>query len=133
MKPIYKTTTNTIKKIAAIFAIIAFSNTGNAATIYINSSTGNDLSGDGTAGLPYQTFHKAYSVAVSGDIIDATGTFTWTDASETGDISQTGYVLDKNLTIRGKGRDITFFQAAASRGTADRSVFFVSANRTVTF
>jgi len=119
--------------ILGITGTVLFSGFSHAATIYINSSTGNDAAGDGSITTPYLTFHKAYSVAISGDIIDATGTFTWTDATELGDVTQTGYVLDKNLTIRGKGRDLTYFQAASSRGIADRSVFFVSANRTVTF
>ncbi|MFN5910093.1 MAG: T9SS type A sorting domain-containing protein [Bacteroidota bacterium] len=138
MKSLYQFSMTRIQKskgkmLLIILGALLFQTTGNAATIFINSSTGNDLSGDGSAGLPYQSFHKAYSLAVSGDIIDATGTFTWTDATEVGDVSQTGYILDKNLTIRGKGRDFTFFQAASTRGVADRSVFFVSANRTITF
>jgi hypothetical protein len=137
MNTIYTTTKKMNKNMTgkSLLLICSFflSTLSQAATIYINSSSGNDLSGDGSAALPFLTFHKAYTTAVSGDVIDATGTFTWTDATELGDIAQTGYVLDKNLTIRGKGRDFTFFQAASTRGTADRSVFFVSANRTVTF
>jgi hypothetical protein len=133
----YTTTKTLNKKMTgrSLLLICSFflSTLSHAATIYISSATGNDLSGDGSAVLPYRTFHKAYSLALSGDVIDATGTFTWTDATELGDIAQTGYILDKNLTIRGKGRDFTYFQAASTRGTADRSVFFVSANRTVTF
>jgi hypothetical protein len=31
---------------------------------------------------PYKTFHKGYTEASSDDIIDLTGTFTWTDAAE---------------------------------------------------
>jgi hypothetical protein len=137
MKPLYRNHKRSVIKMTGSFYLFLCTflliNQSQAATIYINSSTGNDLSGDGSAALPYLTFHKAYTMAVSGDVIDATGTFTWTDATELGDVAQTGYVLDKNLTIRGKGRDLTFFQGASSRGTADRSVFFVSANRTVTF
>jgi hypothetical protein len=137
MKTRYTTPKTLNKKMTgrSLLLICSFflSSLSHAATIYISSATGNDLSGDGSAVLPYRTFHKAYSLALSGDVIDATGTFTWTDATELGDIAQTGYILDKNLTIRGKGRDFTYFQASSTRGTADRSVFFVSANRTVTF
>ena len=51
-------------------------------TIFSNSITGNDSTGDGSSGSPYKTFHKAYTNASSGDYIDLTGTFTWTDADE---------------------------------------------------
>jgi hypothetical protein len=61
------------------------------------------------------------------------GTFTWTDADETGDTTGTGYSLSKNLTIVGQGRTSTIIQASDTRGLADRMVFFVSANITVTF
>ncbi len=114
----------------SIFSISFFSN---SAVIYTNSSTGNDISGNGTSSAPYQSFYKAYTMAVSGDEIVATGIFTWTNAIEIGDISETGFIIDKNLIIRGSGRNETFFQAASQRGVADRSVFFVNPNRTVTF
>ena len=102
-----------------------------ATTIYANSASGNDSSGNGTAGNPYKTFHKAYTVAASGDTIDLTGTFTWTDSGETGDASGTGYTISKNLTIQGQSRS-TIVQAASTRNTADRMVFFINTGATVT-
>jgi hypothetical protein len=69
-------------------------------TIYVNSSTGNDVSGTGANAAPYKTFNKAYTTAASGDTIDLSGTFGWTDASETGDAGITGYTLAKNITVR---------------------------------
>ena len=102
-----------------------------ATTIYANSATGNDSSGNGTAGNPYKTFQKAYTVAASGDTIDLTGTFTWTDSGETGDTSGLGYVISKNLTIQGQSRS-TIVQAASTRNTADRMVFFINGGATVT-
>jgi hypothetical protein len=103
-----------------------------SSVVYANSSTGSDSSGDGTAGSPYQTFHKAYISAASGNTIDLTGTFTWTNGGEAGDTAPAGYSLSKNLTIRGQSRS-TIIQAASTRNTADRSLFFVNANTSVTF
>jgi hypothetical protein len=82
-----------------------------AATIYTNSISGNDSTGDGTSGSPYKTFTKAYTAASSGDTIDLTGTFTWTDADETLDVATTGVTLQKNLTIQGQSADETIIQA----------------------
>lgn len=104
-----------------------------AATIYSNSSTGDDATGSGTSGAPYKTFHKAYTSASSGDTINLTGTFTWTDAAETGDAATSGYTLSKNLTIQGQGADVTTVQAHASDNTADRRVFTVANTYAVTF
>ncbi|PCI90161.1 hypothetical protein COB18_01855 [Candidatus Kaiserbacteria bacterium] len=118
-----------------LFATIIFVGTASnvsAATIYTNSSTGNDTTGDGTSGAPYKTFHKAYTEASTNDIIDVTGVFDWTNADEAGDSSTTGYTLSKNLTINGQGAATTFIQSAATTNTADRRVFTVPLANTVT-
>lgn len=99
--------------------------TAEAATIYANSATGNDTTGDGTLGSPYKTFHKAYTAASSTDTINLTGTFSWTDADETGDTSTTGYTLSKTLTIVGQGADETIIQAATTSSSGDRRVFTI--------
>ena len=52
-------------------------------TRHVNSVTGNDANA-GTIGDPYKTFHRAYTVAASGDIISLTGTFDWSATDETG-------------------------------------------------
>lgn len=107
--------------------------TAMAATIYVNSSTGDDTTGNGGTGSPYKTFNKAYTVAAaSGDTIDLTGTFDWSNASETGDTSGSGYTLAKSLTIQGQGASSTFIQASSTENTADRRVFTVNAGTTVT-
>ncbi len=116
-----------------LFSFLFFPSAVSAATIYTNSASGNDTSGDGSVGAPYKTFHKAYTSASSGDIIDATGTFTWTDADETGDATTSGYTLAKNLTIQGQGPANTIFQAAASEATANRRVFTISNGFAITF
>lgn len=103
-----------------------------ASTVHADASTGDDATGDGTSANPYRSFHKAYSMVNAGGTIRLAGTFTWTDADEAGDVSGTGYTLAKNLTILGDGRSSTIVQAASTRGTADRMVFFVAANTTVT-
>lgn len=64
-----------------------------AATVYVNSTTGNDSTGDGSSGSPYRTFHKAYTSSTVGDTLDLTGTFNWSDTAETGDASTSGYTL----------------------------------------
>lgn len=102
-------------------------------TIYTNYNLGNVATGEGTSGNPYKTFHKAYTQASSGDIIDLTGTFDWTNADETGDASTTGYSLLKNLTIKGQSAAATIIQAASSSGSADRSLFTINDGYTITF
>ncbi|MCA9371478.1 Ig-like domain-containing protein [Candidatus Woesebacteria bacterium] len=104
----------------------------NAATIYVDSSTGNDSTGDGSSGTPYKTFHKGYTSSSAGDTIDLTGTFTWADADETGDTSTSGYTIGKNLTIQGQTADTTILQAASSDNTADRRIFSISSGVTAT-
>ncbi|RMG72277.1 MAG: hypothetical protein D6722_05660 [Bacteroidetes bacterium] len=97
-----------------------------AATIYINANTGDDATGDGSSGNPYQTFDKGYTMAVNGDILDLTGTFDWSVQS-TNIASPTGYTIAKNLTIQGQGMDQTFIQAQSSKGTSiERMVFYFS-------
>ncbi len=110
-----------------LFPIYVFS-----ATIYVNSSTGNDSTGTGTSGSPYLTFNKAYTMSSSGDTINLTGTFDWSNASETGDSSTSGYTLSKNLTITGQTADATIIQASSTAYTANRRIFTVSSSATVT-
>ena len=114
------------KMINSILVILfALSTSLMGATIYVNSSSGDDTN-DGSSGSPYKTFHQGYTAAVSGDIIDLTGTFTWTDAAESGDAATTGYTIAKNLTIQGQGAGATYIQAASTENSADRSVFKIS-------
>jgi len=96
-------------------------------TIYVNSSTGNDSTGDGTSGNPYKTFHKGYTSVVDDDTLDMTGTFTWSDAGETGDASDSGYTIAKDIVIVGRGASSTIFQSASAIDSSDRRVFTVSA------
>ena len=118
---------NVLALFFVLYSIAAFSQT----TIYVNSSTGNDTSGDGTSLTPYKTFTKGYTSASSGDTIDLTGTFTWTDADETGDAAGSGYTLSKNLTIRGQGPGSTIIQAHSSENSADRKVLSIGSSQTV--
>lgn len=117
------------------FAVVLFlsgASSASAATIYANASTGNDSTGDGSLSAPYATFHKAYTIASAGDTIDLTGTFTWTNAGETGDAATTGYTLGKNLSIVGQASNQTYIQAATASTTADRRVFTISSGVVVT-
>lgn len=113
------------------FVLLCFAGSVSAATIYINSNTGDDTTGDGTSGAPYATFHKGYTVASDSDTLNLTGTFDWTDADETGDASNTGYTLNKDLTIQGQGASETFIQADDTYHTADRGVFYILSGKTV--
>mgnify|MGYP000398037725 CR=1 FL=1 len=117
--------------------IPVFSTTAEAAstTVYVNANTGNDSTGDGSSSNPYKTFTKGYSMAASGDTLDLTGTFTWTDADETGDSAETadtttqstnGFTIDKNMTIQGHGVGTTIIQAGTSLSDSSSRVFFVN-------
>lgn len=116
----------------ALVMLLAVSGSLTAATVYVNYSTGNDTTGDGSSESPYKTFHKGYTEASTSDTLDLTGTFDWTNADETGDAVTSGYTISKNLTIQGQGATSTFIQAASAIDTADRRVFTTS-NYDVTF
>ena len=116
-----------------LILIILFFTNVNATSIYVNYNSGNDVSGNGTSGSPYKTFHKVYTMATTSDTIYLSGTFTWTNSDETGDIANTGYTIGKNLTIIGEGPGNTIVQAHSSANSADRKVFNISNNMTVTF
>jgi hypothetical protein len=104
--------------------LICFSyTTYGQTTVYVNSTSGDDTTGNGTLGSPYQSFHKGYTETLSGDIFDLTGTFDWTNADESGDSAISGYTISKNLTIQGQGASTTFIQAASTENSADRRVF----------
>ena len=115
--------------LTGVFLMLPLS--ASAATLYVNSSTGSDSTGDGSVGTPYTTFYKGYTTANANDTLNLTGTFTWTDADETGDAATTGYTLGKNLTIVGQGSDQTYIQAATASTTASARVFTISTGVTV--
>lgn len=117
--------------VICFLALFATSQNASAATVYVNSATGNDTIGDGSSSTPYKTFYKGYTAVVSGDVLDLTGTFTWTDADETGDVVTTGYTIGKNLIIQGEGAGQTIIQAASSYAAGDRAVLNISVGYTV--
>ncbi|MCK4272793.1 hypothetical protein KAX22_09090, partial [bacterium] len=128
-----------MKKLSLIPVIIlilglAMSASLMAATVYVNYSTGNDASGDGSSGSPYKSFHKGYTMASNGDILDLTGTFSWDNAEETGgQNSVTGYTINKNITIQGQAADETTVGAYSSfEYYGNRRVFTISSGITVT-
>jgi hypothetical protein len=124
-----------MKKFIALITfllIVTVVQMGNAQTVYVNSTTGNDATGNGTSGSPYKTFYKGYTMASTGNTINLTGTFTWTDAGETGDAATTGYTISKNLTINGQGSGVTIIQAATTENNADRRVFTIGSGYSVT-
>ena len=100
--------------------------------IYVNSATGND-SGNGSLDSPYKTFYKGYTEASSGDTLSLSGTFTWTDVDETGDIVGEGFILSKHLTLKGDNPSTTIIQSASTSNTADRRVFKINNGYQVTF
>ncbi len=72
---------------------------------------------DGT--MDHVTISSAIASAVPGDVIDVWGIITETDI-----------VIDKNLTIQGKGAESTIVQGASSKGTAGGRIFFINPNVT---
>lgn len=112
-----------------LFSLISFAQ---SATIYSNSSTGNDLTGNGTQGNPYKSFHKAYQMVTAGGTIYLTGTFDWTLTEEAGDATLTGYTIAKNISIIGNGADQTYIQAHPTANTTERRVFTINAGVTAT-
>ncbi len=122
---------NSLYKTTFFIALLLGSQGANAATIYTNATTGSDITGDGTIGNPYASFHLAYTNASAGDTLALSGTFDWTNADETGDVAVTGYSLVKNLTIIGEGSNVTFIQAASAPNTATSCVFTI--NHDITF
>jgi hypothetical protein len=116
----------------SVLSMVLFFQFGYSQTIYVNSSTGNDATGNGSSGSPYKTFNKGYTIAAAGNTINLAGTFTWTDADETGDAATSGYTINKNLTITGQGAGQTIIQAAATENTADRRVISIGYGYSVT-
>lgn len=114
-----------------VFALVCSAITFAQTTIYVNSISGDDTTGDGTMGTPYKTFHKGYTIASSGDVLDLTGTFNWNDADETGDVTTNGYMLAKSLTIQGQGASSTIIQAATTANSTDRRIFTINSSHTI--
>ena len=112
--------------------LVLGTSSASAATIYANSSTGDDSTGDGSSGSPYKTFHQAYTEASSDDVLELTGAFTWTDSDETGDASTSGYTISKSLVLLGHGPEATILQAASSDNVADRRVFTIDGSVSTT-
>ena len=123
-------TKNQIKAFTTL-AFLLMLTSAQAGIIYSNQASGSDITGDGSLGNPYQSFHTAYINASAGDTLSLSGTFTWTDLGELGDAAITGYTLSKNITIIGEGADQTFIQAASSANTADRCVFTIDHDITI--
>lgn len=113
--------------------LFVFSVLGYTQTVYVNSSAGDDNSGDGTIGKPYKTFTKGYEkVNYTGKLV-LSGVFTWTDSAETGDTEISGFTIAKNITIEGLGSGLAVVQAAVKPGENKSRVFTIPQNSTVTF
>ena len=110
------------KRLFVILFLLCLNSSFAQTVYYANSATGNDANA-GTIGAPFKTFHKAYTSATSGDIINLTGTFTWTATDEIGDLSTTGYSISKNISIEGNNASTTIIQAANADNISDRRVF----------
>ena len=91
-----------------------------ATTVYVNSVSGSNSSGDGSSSNPYQTFTKGYTQATNGDTLHLTGTFNW--KTETGDGAY-GYEMIKNITITGPDGDKAIIQANDDLAHSDKRIF----------
>ena len=105
-----------------LMCLIGFQSAIIAETVYVNSSTGNDATGNGSSARPYKTFKKGYAIVSDGGTLQLIGTFTWTDAGE----NISGYTIAKSITIQGQGADKTIVQAASSPGGNSTGIFTIS-------
>ena len=109
-----------------------------AKSIYVNSSTGNDTTGNGSSTNPYATFTKGYSIAsTSGDTLNLAGVFSWSNPAETGATStnNAGFTISKNITIIGQGTSTTFIEGSStqeSQAYANGSVLTIASGTMVT-
>lgn len=122
-----------MKRLTCFLFYLALATTSWSNVTYVNYTSGNDLTGTGTSSAPYKTFHQGYISTASGDTLNLTGTFTWTNSDETGDLANAGYTISKNITIIGQGPGNTMIEAHPSPNTADRRVFTVVGNYIVRF
>ncbi|MDX9785437.1 MAG: NosD domain-containing protein [Desulfobacterales bacterium] len=100
------------KYLMAILFLLAFAASGHAAVAYVDLVSGNDTTGDGTAGNPYLTAEKADDILTGGGdeirvkkstIVALAGTLTFTNGSDSittsADLSgvlASGYLISKN-------------------------------------
>ena len=110
---------------------VSFTTNASGTTVYVNSDTGNDTTGDGSAVSPYKTFTKGYTEANAGDTLDLTGTFTWTDADETGDDATNGFQILKDITIQGQSDELAVIQADNNLADAVERIFIIGGGVTV--
>lgn len=80
------------------------------ADIYINADSGDDGTGDGSSGLPYETLAHAYDQSSAGDTIicqDSTATY-----------SMPAEIFSQNITIQGESDDASgaVFDAGGGNG-----------------
>ena len=120
-------------KVLNLIIVLTSFLTNAQTTIFSNSLSGNDTTGNGSANSPFKTFKKAYDSSSSGDTIQLSGIFTWTDSDETGDSQYYGFQIFKSLTIKGENPTNTIVQAHALPLSADRRVFAIGNNQNVTF
>lgn len=87
-------------------------------TIYVRKS-GNDTTGNGSAGTPYLTINKALSVAVAGDVI-LVGAGTYAEDSGSGYLSVNNRVFTSFVTIAPESgeRDVIVTGASGSYDVA---------------
>jgi|GEM_PF-1642630 gliding motility-associated-like protein len=118
-----------IQHLGRIFFLLLFSS-GFAQTVYYADSVNGNDANSGLAGFPKKTFTSVFAAAPAGSIIDLTGTFTWSDVSET-TAAISGFTISKNMTIRGQGADQTIIQANALPNVANRRVFTINSGVSV--
>ncbi|NBC83407.1 MAG: T9SS type A sorting domain-containing protein [Bacteroidetes bacterium] len=120
-----KTKLRFILLVALTISISAFSL---AADYYVDSSSGDDGSGDGSPGNEWKTITHALSQVSSGDVLYISGTFQGEG------IDTFGIEIDKAITIIGEGVYNTFIQAGSSYadGTVNQRVFTVDSTASLT-
>lgn len=95
--------------ILTLTAILVTVSTCSAVTIYVNT-TGDDISGDGSADKPFQTIQKGYDNITNGDTLQlADGQYIGT--------GNTNITIAKNLTIQGQSQSGTIINGKNTNWT----------------
>ena len=132
MKTIHYSTFTRRIFLAMVLSFLGWMNGYGQNTIYANSSTGDDSNDGLTPATAKKTFTAAYNEADADDIIDLTGTFTWTNVGEVTSTTS-GFTINKNIEIRGQGINQTIIQANSAYNTADRRVFTINTGVNASF
>lgn len=114
-----------MKKITILFICLLIGLVTYGQTVWFVDQFGDDNTGNGSNVNPWATITHALDQAVDYDVIIVSGIITG-DGN-----SNTGIVINKNITIKGERYAYSTIQAANEFGTADRRVMTVQTGKTL--